>query len=220
MSENFQRHQAFTISAGLSWRPGNKYVEFPDNKFSIGSRYPTFSLSFLKGLNNVFGSDVDYAKWRFRINDNLNLKLFGSLRYNIIAGGFLQKDSVPVIDYTHFNGNLVALASAYLNSFQLLPYYSYSNTAGNYYQLNVEHHFNGMLTNKIPGFRALNWHLVGGVNSFYVNGSKNYIEPFIGLENILRIIRIDLYWGIPYGLPATTGFRIGIAGITGQPEND
>ena len=219
MSENFERHQAISFSAGLSWRPGNKYVEFPDNKFSIGSKYPTFSLSFLKGVNNLFGSDVDYAKWRFRINDNLNLKLFGSLRYNIVAGGFLQKDSVPVIDYTHFNGNLVALASPYLSSFQLLPYYAYSNTASNYYQLNVEHHFNGMLTNKIPVFRTLNWHLVGGVNAFYVNQSKNYIEPFIGLENILRIIRLDLYWGIPYGQPATTGFRIGIAGITGQSDD-
>jgi len=220
MSENFKRHQSFTISAGVSWRPGNKYIEFPDNKFSVGSKYPTFSLSFLKGVNKVFGSDVDYAKWRFRINDVVNLKLFGSFRYNIVAGGFLQRDSVPVIDYTHFNGNLVAVASSYLNSFQLLPYYTYSNTASNYYQLNVEHHFNGMLTNKIPGFRALNWHLVGGVNGFYVNQSKNYIEPFIGLENILRIIRLDLYWGIPYGQPTTTGFRFSVAGFMGNGGDD
>jgi len=220
MSENFKRHQSFTLSAAVSWRPGNKYVEFPDNKFSVGSKYPTFSLSVLKGVNKLFGSDVDYAKWRFRINDVVNLKLFGSLRYNIVAGGFLRTDSVPVIDYTHFNGNQVALASPYLSSFQLLPYYTYSNTASNYYQLNVEHHFNGMLTNKIPGFRTLNWHLVGGFNGFYVNQSKNYIEPFIGLENILRIIRLDLYWGIAHGQPTTSGFRIAIVGITDQISND
>jgi len=131
----------------------------------------------------------------------------------------LQRDSVAVPDYQHFNGNQVALASSYLNSFQLLPYYKYSNTASNFYQLNVEQHFNGMLTNKLPVFRKLNWHLVSGINGFYVNQSSNYIEPFVGLENILRIIRVDMYWGIPHGLPTTTGLRIGIVGFTGNGED-
>jgi hypothetical protein len=136
-----------------------------------------------------------------------------------VIGGFLQKDSVEVPDFQHFNGNQVVLASPYSSSFQLLPYYKYSNTSSNFYQLNVEHYFNGMLTNKIPLFRKLNWHLVGGLNSFYVNRFSNYIEPFIGLENILRIIRIDMYWGIPYGQPTTTGFRIGIVGFTGSGDD-
>jgi len=219
MSENFQRHQATIATIGASWRPGTKYIEFPDRKMSLGSKYPTFNISLTKGISGFLGSDVDYTKWRFSIHDNLNLKLFGSLRYNIVIGGFLQRDSVAVPDYQHFNGNQVALASSYLNSFQLLPYYKYSNTASNFYQLNVEQHFNGMLTNKLPVFRKLNWHLVSGINGFYVNQSSNYIEPFVGLENILRIIRVDMYWGIPHGLPTTTGLRIGIVGFTGNGED-
>jgi len=219
ISENFQRHQAVIANIGLSWRPGTRYVEFPDRKMSLGSKYPTFNLSLTKGIRNFLGSDIDYTKWRFGIHDNLNLKLFGNFRYNIVIGGFLQKDSVAVPDFQHFNGNQVVLASPYSSSFQLLPYYKYSNTSSNFYQLNVEHHFNGMLTNKIPLFRKLNWHLVGGLNSFYVNRFSNYIEPFVGLENILRIIRIDMYWGIPYGQPTTTGLRIGIVGFTGSGDD-
>ena len=217
--ENFQRHQAVIANIGLSWRPGTRYIEFPDRKMSMGSKYPTFSLSLIKGIQNFLGSDIDYTKWRFGIHDNLNLKLFGNFRYHIVIGGFLQKDSVAVPDFQHFNGNQVVLASPYLSSFQLLPYYKYSNTSSNFYQLNVEHHFNGMLTNKIPLFRKLNWHLVGGLNGFYVNRSSNYIEPFIGLENILRIIRIDMYWGIPHGQPTTTGLRIGIVGFAGSGDD-
>ena len=218
MSENFQRHQALIGVVGVSWKPGSRYVEFPEQRISLGSKYPTFQLSLTKGIHNLFGSDINYTKWRFRINDQLNLKLFGEFDYNIVTGGFLQRDSVPVQDYQHFNGNLVAFASPYLNSFQLLPYYKYSNTSSGFVQVNLEHHFNGMLTNKIPGFRTLNWHLVGGLNAFYVNENSRYFEPFVGLENIFRVIRVDMYWGLPYKQPSTTGLRIGITGFTGTVE--
>ncbi len=220
MSENFKRHQLMRVSLGVSWKPGTRYIEFPDNIMGIGSKYPTFTLSLAKAIPNVFGSDIDYTKWRFVIHDDINLKLFGSFRYSISTGGFLQKDSVAVSDYQHFNGNQVVIASSFLNSFQLLPYYAYSNTAKHYLQVNVEHHFNGMLTNKIPLLKQWNWHLVAGLNGFYLNESSNYIEPFVGLENILRIIRIDMYWGIPKGHPTTTGLRIAIAGFTGDSGPD
>jgi hypothetical protein len=220
MSENFTRHQAVIATIGASWRPGSKYIEFPDRKVSLGSKYPTFNLALTQGVNGLFGSKIDYTKWRFGIQDNINLKLFGNFRYSIFTGGFLRRDSVAVPDYQHFNGNQVVFASNYLTSFQLLPYYQYSNTASNYVQLHVEHHFNGMLTNKIPVFRQWNWHLVAGVNGFYINSNSNYTEPFVGLENIFRIIRLDAYWGLPHGQPTTTGLRIGIIGFTGTGTQD
>jgi len=220
MSENFTRHQAVIATIGASWRPGSKYIEFPDRKVSLGSKYPTFNLALTQGVNGLFGSKIDYTKWRFGIQDNINLKLFGNFRYSIFTGGFLRRDSVAVPDYQHFNGNQVVFASNYLTSFQLLPYYQYSNTASNYVQLHVEHHFNGMLTNKIPVFRQWNWHLVAGVNGFYINSNSNYTEPFVGLENIFRIIRLDAYWGLPNGQPTTTGLRIGIIGFTGNGTQD
>src|SRR4051812_2985187 len=142
MSENFTRHQAVIATIGASWRPGSKYIEFPDRKVSLGSKYPTFNLALIQGVNGLFGSKIDYTKWRFGIQDNINLKLFGNFRYSIFTGGFLRTDSVAVPDYQHFNGNQVVFASNYLSSFQLLPYYQYSNTASNYVQLHVEHHFN------------------------------------------------------------------------------
>ncbi|HYF30094.1 MAG TPA: DUF5686 and carboxypeptidase regulatory-like domain-containing protein [Chitinophagaceae bacterium] len=213
VKENFKRHQAMIVSIGASWRPGARYVELPDRKINIGSRYPTFTLRIIKGMHGLFGSDIDYAKWRLSINDALNLKLGGNFRYNFVVGGFLQKDSVAIPDLQHFNGNQVRLTAGYLNSFQLLPYYKYSNSAKTFVEAHVEHHLNGLITNKIPPFRQLNWHLVTGANAFYIKPSSNYIEAFVGIENILRIIRVDFIWGFEYGGKAVTGFRIGIAGI-------
>ena len=81
--------------------------------------------------------------------------------------------------------------SSYTDAFQLMPYYSYSNVEKFYSSAHVEYHLNGLLTNKIPFFRKLNWFLVSGTNLLYTKSNNNYGEAFIGLENILKIIRVD-----------------------------
>ncbi len=209
MTENFSRHQASIISFGLNWQPGNKYIEFPTGKFSLGSKYPMFSAGVIMGVKGLFGSDVNYGKWSVAVSDDLNFKLAGTLKYNISTGGFYKSKSVQVPDYKHFNGNQVTVVSNYYNRFLLLPYYKFSNTATLYGEAHVEHHFNGFLTNKIPVFRKLNWYLVGGANGFYINMKSNYFETSVGLENIFRVLRTDFVWGFEYGKAAYTGFRLG-----------
>lgn len=103
-----------------------------------------------------------------------------------------------------------------MNSFQLAPYYLYSTTASFYSTANIEHHFNGLLTNKIPLFRKLNWNLVAGSNAFYVNKNQNYAELFAGLENILKIFRVDAVIGYDARDKNVTGIRIGAGGLLGS----
>ena len=213
MNSNLQRHQAVALSVEIRWRPGARYIEYPDRKINIGSRYPNFQLTYVQGIKNLLGSDVEYSKWHFGINDNLNLRLWGNVRYRGAVGGFLNTNSVQMPDFNHFNGNQIFLANDYLQSFQLLPYYKYSNTSRFYGEAHIEHHYNGLLTNKIPLFRKLNWHLVTGVNAFYLNRDQSYIEPFVGLENILKIFRLDLIWGMEKGKQPTTGIRLGLRGF-------
>ena len=95
------------------------------------------------------------------------------------------------------------------------PYYANSTTAKFYVTGHLEHHFNGFLTNKIPVFRRLNWHLVGGANGFYVNATDHYEEVFGGLENIFKILRVDLVGSWMNGRYAQTGIRFGLGGLLG-----
>jgi hypothetical protein len=190
-SSNIPRHQAATVTIGISWRPGSKYVEFPDRKVNIGSKYPTFNLSLTQGINNFLGSDVDYTKWKLIISDNLNLKLMGRLNYRFDVGGFLNANKTFTPDYNHYLGNQTAIASEYMNSFQIMPYYQFSNTENFYTTAHAEYHLDGLLTNKIPGFRKLNWFLVVGANALYINSNSNYVEGFISLENLFKIGRVD-----------------------------
>ncbi|SJZ51023.1 DUF5686 and carboxypeptidase regulatory-like domain-containing protein [Sediminibacterium ginsengisoli] len=204
------RNQASTVSVGLTWRPGSRYIEFPDRKISIGSKFPVINASVTKGINGLFGSDVDYTKWRVTISDELNLKMAGNLDYRFAAGGFFNADKVFAPDYNHIMGNQTILANDYRSSFQLAPYYQYSNTAKFYGTAHVNYHLNGLLTNKIPGFRRLNWFLVAGANALHIDGQKNYYEVLIGLENILKVLRVDFVQGFESGGGRPSGIRISL----------
>jgi len=205
-----QNHQAFLVSAGISWLPGAKYVEYPDRKVNIGSGYPTFTLTVTKAFAGILGADANYTKWRLNISDDVDLKLAGELKYSFTAGGFLQKSKIFEPDQIHFLGNQVLFAGPFTNSFQLAPYYRFSNTASLYGTGHIEYHLNGLLTNKIPGFKKLNWFLVTGANSLLMESGNYYVEYFVGLENIFKVIRIDYIRSIEKTGAANSGIRLAL----------
>ena len=215
ISQQFARHQAVIAGIGLQFKPGQRYIQFPRGKMAIGSKYPTLALNYSKGIQNVLGSDVNFDKWKFSVWDEMNFKLRGLLKYRFSIGGFLNRKAVFIQDYQHFNGNQVIAASEYLNSFQIAPYYENSTTAAFYAVGHIEHHFNGLLTNKIPFFRKLNWHLVAGSNAFFVNSNNNYVEAFAGLENIFKLLRVDVVASYLNGKTGEIGIRVGLGGILG-----
>lgn len=211
----FNRHQAVVASASLIFQPGQRYIEFPQQRVPVGSKFPTFELNYSKGIPNVFNSIVDYDKWKLSVYDDMNFRLGGLLRYKVSIGGFLNSKHAEIPDFQHFIGNQTAFASEYLNSFQLAPYYQYSNTQGFYATAHIEHHFNGLLTNKIPLFNKLKWNLVVGTNTFYVNNKDYYVEGFVGLENILKIFRVDFVTATQSQSARNYGIIVGFGGILG-----
>lgn len=211
----FEKHKALNIGATVTFQPGQRYIEFPDRKISLGSKYPVLELQYTKGIPNILNSVVDYDKWKFTVSDNLNLKLGGEFRYRAAIGGFINSKNVQIPDLQHFNGNQVYTNRKYLNSFMLAPYYRYSNSESFYSLLHIEHHFNGMITNKIPLFNRLKWNLVVGTNAFYVNNDNYYVEAFAGIENIFKIFRIDFVNAYQPGSDYKFGIKIGAGGLIG-----
>lgn len=214
------RNQSATFTAGLTWRPGGKYIELPDRKIGIGSDFPTFNFSVTHAVKGLMGSDADFTKWRLGVSDDLDLKLGGKLSYRGSIGGFLSAKQVYIPDYTHFQGNQTVLANDPLSGFQLAPYYRYSNTSKFYATANVEYHLNGLLSNKIPGFRRLNWFFVTGANMLYTQKGKNYYETFFGVENILKFIRVDFVQGFETNGPSPRGVRLTIPLFSDSRGND
>jgi hypothetical protein len=207
----FVKEQVMTLSGSLSYQPGQKFIEYPKYKMPVGSKYPVFTVMYTKGF-----MDADFDKWKLSVHDDMNFKLLGALSYRFTTGGFFNNKKVSIPDLQHFNGNQTFYNIKYVNSFQLAPYYQYSTAANLYATGNVEHHFNGLLTNKIPLFNRLKWNLVAGSNAFYVNRNNNYVEVFAGLENIFKVLRVDVVAGYQSQLPTRVGVRVGFGGLLGK----
>ena len=215
----FSRHQALITSVELSIKPGQRYIQFPNRKVAIGSKFPTFTFNFSHGFKDILGSDVDFDKWKFTVSDDANLKLAGSIKYKVAIAGFLNNKKVFIQDYQFFNGNQSQFAKEYMNTFQLLPYYSAYTTAPLYGMINAEHHLNGLLSNKIPFFKKLKWTFLYGTNDFYVNKNNNFVEVFAGVENIFKVMRFDVVAGSRNGQKFNVDYRVGFGGAIGGSIN-
>lgn len=213
----FGRQQALEVSVDLSFQPGQHYIQYPWGKTPVGSKAPVVKAGYTKGIPDLAGSDVDFDKWYVSLQQHANFLLFGILKYRFQIGGFLNTRSVGIPDLKHFNGNQTYFNLKYLNSFQLAPYYRYSNDQSFYGALNVEYHLNGLVTNKIPLFNRLHWNLVSGTNGLYIDDGRKYIEVFGGLENIFKVLRVDMVCGFPGGGQPVYGLRIGLGGLVGGP---
>jgi len=202
-------HQAAVLRASLVWRPGGQYIELPDARFLVDSKYPTFSASLAQGIRGLMGSDISYTKWQVGVSEEVNLKIGGTVTYNIIAAGFFGNPLTFLPDRIHIEGNQTIFATSFNSTFQLAPYYQFSNQSKFSVEAHVEYQLNGLLTNKIPGFRKLNWFLVTGFNGLHIQGATNYGEVYLGLDNILKAFRFSYVLSFQEGgVGNTSGFRI------------
>lgn len=206
-------HQAFVMGFRISFRPGTKYIELPDRIVSSFSRTPTFTFQYAKGIKNALGSDVDFDKWRFSVTGDINFKLGGEFKYRVETGGFINSKNVEIPDYNHFIGNLTRKSTPYVESFQVAPFYALSNKEKVFLQFNGEYRLNGLLTNKIPIVRKFNLRIVTGSNIIWLK-NKNYTEVFVGVDNILKLFRVDYVWGLGKSVMPQNGIKIGIRGFS------
>lgn len=222
----WQKHDAALIYASVSYRPGTTYTQYPDYKTANRSTWPLFTLTYDKGIPGIFNSITDFDKWRFNVTDQVSLRLLGNLKYNFVAGGFLNTNYVSIPDLMHLDGNRgLGYAMPYLQSFQFAPYYTFSNQVPLYGEAHIEYHLNGLLSNKIPLLRQARYYLLFGGNAFYANPNLYYTEAFIGIDNIgwkvFRLLRIDFVqsWDSYKGHNSGIRFGLNLPGVPAARNN-
>jgi Family of unknown function (DUF5686)/CarboxypepD_reg-like domain len=200
----------------ISWKPGITFVQYPDYKQPESSKLPTFRVSVTKGTPGIGNSVSDFLKYRFSVADDMNLKLLGSLSYNLSVGGFAYSNYVAAPDLEIPYGNRsFGLATPYLTSFQFMPVYGYGNKADVFGEGHVEYRMKGFLSNKLPLFRQSQLYLCLGGSAFYVSNSNYYTEAHFGVDNIgwkaVRIFRLDFVQSWDSNMGRNSGLRLGIS---------
>lgn len=184
-------HVAAIIEVAISYQPGLRYMQFPDRKLNLGTPYPRFRLNYRKGYAGILGSKTNFDHLVFRMNDDHSMGMAGRFEWSVGAGIFLNSKFVPLANWHHFNTTQTLLAKNDLAAFRGLPYYEASTTAY-HAEGHVEQHFRGLILNKIPLIKKLKWHTVAGFHYLYQPDYGHFYEATIGIENIFRVIRVDV----------------------------
>lgn len=178
----------------------------------LGGPFPIFNLYLTMGMKDALGADNEYYKVDLSVEHTVEIPPLGNFYYLLSAGKLFGKVPYPLL-HLH-EGNETYAFDPY--AFNMMNYYEF--TSDQYVSLFVEHHFNGLILNRIPLFRKLKWRtvvsgkgLIGSLsdknNGALANSdakmlfpqglsdvSEPYFEASVGIENIFKFIRIDAMW--------------------------
>ena len=94
----FDTYNSFYNTFGLEYTPMQKYIREPKEKVILGSKWPTFAISWRKGIPNVLGSKINFDYLEFGISQKLKLGLAGESRYSFFRGCFLSRKDLRLVD--------------------------------------------------------------------------------------------------------------------------
>jgi hypothetical protein len=189
-SKEFDANNALILSVGFTYRPGQKYMERPNGKINLGSKWPLIGFGYEKGIGGFGQLDADFDLLKLHVSDDHSFGMVGRFEWQVSGNWFANNKFVPFMDWQHVNTSKVHVMPAGLERFMALSYYGASTDRFNV-QAHVEHHFNGFILNKIPLIKKLKWQVVGGFHYLYEPTYGHYYEATVGIENIFRIIRVD-----------------------------
>lgn len=200
------------VGVRLRWQykasalPGTFDREAQANRFFAQFRkknvWPVFTLHYSAGIPKVVQSDMKYHDLGLNIQGDYQFTAKMSWYYNFWIGKIWG--TVPYLLLKNPEGNFTYVHNKYyFNNMNLLEF-----TADEYISMNFQWFFGGMLFDKIPGIKKLGIREVVTSNVFWGNlneANRNYnsanpidvaypipyVEVGVGIENILKIIRID-----------------------------
>ena len=177
----FDRHQVFYQQTEIRWQPSLNY-EYLRGEWVSTSKYPALILKYKSSHSNVLGADLSYQNIALGIEGNIQMGAFGEAHFSLEGGGFISKDSLNFVDFTHFQGNRTTYTTYQEGTFQLLDYYSFSTT-GSYLRSHYTHTFNTIKNRFIPI-----------IEGSYLNASgSNYFELGVGMQRASKPVRMSFY---------------------------
>ncbi len=205
-----------------------KFLESTFNRISLGSPYPIGEINFTRGFSGLFNSGFDYTRISGNISHWKKIAPFGSIYYNAFAGKTYGTLPYMLLDIAP--GNEIYYYNRY--AFNLMNRYEFIHDE--YAGINFEHNIGNGFFRFIPLLKKLKlrqfysvrglWGKLSEENKVFntpvgeafpfesLNG-KTYLEVGTGVDNILKVFRIDFVWRLlPTPLPEQHSKRFGIFG--------
>ncbi len=204
---NISRHQLLRFDLSLRIRFGSRYISRPDMRLDLQSPFPVLSLQLKQAIPINKADFLAYTYLQADLDGDIDAKVLGYLAWKITAGWFPWRGRVDYPEFRHFSGVFYNEGTRLLG-FHLIRYYRFS-TDRFYAEAHFEHHFGGFFFNKIPGFRKLKLQEVLGFHFLYDPTRNDYFQLDAGIENIFKVLRVDMVVGLSRKTNYYIGARIG-----------
>jgi hypothetical protein len=213
--DSVRRITTTEFSLNFRWAPHEQFYQGKQFRVPIPNKYPIVSLTGTMGVKGMFGGQYNYQNLQLNIYKMMYLSPIGYSEVVLEGGYTFGKVPFPLLTIHRANQTY-----AYqLESYNLMNFLEF--VSDHYASLNIDHHFNGFIFNKIPLFKRLKLRevaavkvLYGGVRaenrpendpslfkfpvdkngllSTYTLSDGPYVEGSVGIANIFRLIRVDL----------------------------
>lgn len=199
------------IQLSTRWAPKQRVVRRTFSRLHVAGDLPIFDVNFTLG----FG-DYKYQKIDFAMQQTLPIYPIGHIYYHVKAGKIFGKVPFPLLHLHEGNETYVYDRHAY----NLMDYYEFASDT--YASIAAEHHFMGFFMNKVPLLKKMNlrtvvtakalWGTLREENKGQLQNTqapllfpeglsdlhKPYFEAGVGIENILKVGRIDAVWRLSH----------------------
>jgi hypothetical protein len=202
------------LSAELRWAPHEQFYQGTVYRRPIINKYPIFTLRYNKGVKGLLNGAYDYDEVRFAIQKRVYISQFGNSDVIFEGGHIFGQVPYPLLTVHRANQTFAYQLASY-NLMNFLEFVS-----DRYVSLNIDHHFNGFIFNRIPLLRKLKlrevatakflfggvrsennpannskvfqFPVIDGVPTTYTLDNGPYIEGSVGINNIFKLLRLDL----------------------------
>lgn len=219
-----------------------RFLEGTFLRSSLGSPYPIAELRYSKGIAGVFNSKYNYNKLSLSINDYQKIGGAGEIYYNIYGGrvfGTLPftmleihpgneiyyynkyafnlmnrfeyiSDRYAGINFEHNVGNGMFRLIKPTRSLKLRQFWTAKLLWGNLSEANKKFNYTDQYydaaTMKFDAATGKGWF------PFQTLGDKTYMELGTGVDNIFKVLRIDLIWRVLPNDAVAAQKRFGVFG--------
>ncbi|MGH2553659.1 MAG: DUF5686 family protein, partial [Chitinophagaceae bacterium] len=201
-----------SFEAGIKFRfaYGERFLESHFYRSSLGSPYPIGELQISHGFRGILKSSYDYTKISGSVTGNFKVPPLGNISWYVFGG-----KTFGTLPYTLLNvapGNELYYYNKY--AFNMMNRWEFIHDR--YAGFNIEHNVGNGIFRWLPKLKFRQFWtaktLWGGLSpanrglnfkqghNFQSLDGKTYLELGTGIDNILRVLRIDFIWRV---LPST-----------------
>jgi hypothetical protein len=215
--------KTFEVSLRLRFAYLEKFLETNFFRTSLGSPYPIPEIRITQGISGIGKSAYNYTKLSGNVYDFIKVPPFGSFEFYVYGG-----KTFGTLPYTFLDiapGNELYYYNKY--AFSLMNKYEFLHDK--YAGITFEHNVGNGIFRFIPKLKFRQFYTIKtlwgnlsdankalnfvGQHNFQTLDGKTYLELGTGVDNILKVLRLDFVWRIlPTPLPKETSRRFGIFG--------